>query len=111
MNELIQRGGQSPLQQHRFVHFSHGLEQFEVMHIPRANLNHVHIIKRLFNMPGVDNFTNGQKAVLCGCFPQNSQAVHSQSLKIIRGGTGFEGSSAHNLHSGLLQRCGNGTGL
>ncbi|MNC42224.1 hypothetical protein D3C75_910320 [compost metagenome] len=84
MNELIERCRQSALQQHRFVHLSHRFEQFEVMHIPRSDLNHVYIIKRFFNMPGINNLTDRQQAVRCGCFAQNSQSVHSQSLKIIR---------------------------
>ncbi len=53
---LLNGGGKTPLEYHRFSHAACTFEQFKVLHVPGTDLNHIHIFNHEIRMHGRCDF-------------------------------------------------------
>ena len=81
-----------------YVKNSQFTQQVEVLHISRAYLYHIYILKQL-DIPDVHDLGNYRHACSFSRFEQELQPFALKSLEVIRGGTGLECSAAQEVRS------------
>ena len=95
---LLDGVAQAALEQHGLVHFAHGLEQLEVLHIACADLHHVHILLKLRDAVLAHQLgDDGQAGGFAGLY-HIQNALGLQPLKGVGRGAGLVGTAAE-------QRC------
>ena len=95
---LLDGVAQTAFEQHGLVHFAHGFEQLEVLHIACADLHHVHILLKLRDAVLAHQFgDDGQTGGLAGLY-HIQNALGLQTLKGVGRGAGLVGAAAE-------QRC------
>ena len=72
----------------------HGFQEAEVLHVPRADLQHVGIAGDQGHVAGGNHLGHKRQAGLLPGRGQNLQAVFLQSLKTVGTGAGFERAAA-----------------
>ena len=100
-HELLQRGGKTALEQHRLAHAAHRLEQLEVLHVPRAHLDQVHILEH-GNVLGVHDLGHDGHAGFGPGMAQQLQALGPHALEGVGGGAGLEGAAAQKARAAGL---------
>ena len=85
---------QAALEQHRLVHFAHGLEQLEVLHIACADLHHVHILFKLRDAVLAHQLgDDGHAGSLAGLY-HVQDALGLKALEGVGRGAGLVGTAA-----------------
>ena len=103
---LLNRVRQPALEQNRLMRLAQHLQQLEILHVARANLNNVHIVEQR-QMRGIHNFRhNGQSRCFLR-FQQQLQTVLMQPLKRIRAGARLKRAAAQERCARRFDRLGN----
>ena len=101
--QLLERSGETALEQNGLAEPSELLEQVEVLHIARADLNDVHIREKV-ERGGAHDLGNDRKP---GFLPGDLQKLETRggkALKIVGRGARLEGAAAEDLRAGGLDR-------
>src|SRR5216684_1581191 len=97
----IQRGRHPPLQQYRLFGPSGALQQGKILHIARANLDHVRVFLDQIQALVVDGLGDNPKSEFLTHLRQNLQPRFPQSLKAVRGCPRLIRSPPKQPHSAL----------
>ena len=108
--QFLEGIGQAPLQEDGLVHLAQLSQQVEVLHVPGAHLEHVHILKegQVRNAHYLGD--EGQAGLLAGDL-QKLQAGGLEAGEVVGGGAGLEGAAPKYLGSGGLDGLGHGDNL
>ena len=74
---------------------AHFLQQFEVLHITRADLDHIDLVK-VFQLGKVHDFRHDRQSGGLLCLNQQADALRAESLEGIRRGARFESAAAQH---------------
>ena len=105
-NPLLVGVGQAPLEQNGLGHLAHLFEQVEVLHVPGANLHHVHLFLEELAVFGAHQLGDDGKLGLCLGFQQQIQAGGAHALEGVGGGAGLESAAPQQGGPGGLHRLG-----
>src|SRR5216683_2533886 len=97
--EFIERGRHPPLQQYRLFGPSGALQQGKILHIARANLDHVRVFLDQIQALVVDGLGDNPKSEFLAHLRQNLQPRLAQSLKTVRGSARLVRSPAKQPHA------------
>jgi len=81
--KLVERGGHAALQEDGFAAAPGSLEQREVLHVARADLNHVGVFFDEVERFVVDRFRDDPEAEPVADFRENLQPVLTEALKTV----------------------------
>ena len=99
--QLLQGVGQAPLEEDGLAGVTQLLQQFKVLHVPGAHLDHVHVLEQ-GQVVGVHDLGNdGQAGGPLG-LQQQLDAVGLQALEGVGGGAGLERAAPEHGGSGGL---------
>src|ERR1700728_125297 len=98
--EFFQRGRHAALQQYGLAGASGAFEQRKILHVARADLNHVGILLHQVERLVVDSFGDDLHAKLLADFCHDPQAFLFQALKRVRRSAGLVRAPAKELRSG-----------
>ena len=104
---LLIGGGHAPLDHDGLVLMAHGLEQVEVLHVPGADLDHVHVLEE-GQLAQVHQLRHDGEAGLLPGHLQVLQTRGPQALEGVGGGPGLEGAPPQHGGAAGLHRFGNG---
>src|ERR1019366_8797817 len=104
--EFLDAGSDAPFQQHRLGLLAELAQQVEVLHIARAHLHDVRILRQQRDLRLVDDFADYQQAVAVGGGAQHFQALGAQTLKSIRRVALLEGAAAYHPGAGAGRQLG-----
>ena len=93
--------GKAALEQDGLADLTQLLEQLEVLHVARANLNDVNVLKQRQMVDVHDLGDDGQAGFLLG-FAQQLDALAVESLEGVGGGAGLERAAAEHICAGSL---------
>ena len=108
--ELLHRGGQPPLQQHRTAQLAQRLQQRVVLHVPRAYLQNIHIGQQR-QLGHVGDLRHHRQTRVPARLHQQLRAGLAQTLERVGGGAGLKGAAPQHLCAGFLHRLGHGGDL
>src|SRR5579883_768724 len=97
--ELFKRGRDAALQQDRPSLASCSLQQREVLHVARADLDHIGVLIDQFQSFVVDGFGNDPQAELVANLRHDLERLFAQSLKSIRRSARLIGPTAEELRA------------
>ena len=101
--ELLHRGGQAALEQDGLFRAAQLLEQHEVLHIARAELDDIHIREQVEVLFAHDLGHDRQAGLALG-FEQQLEALGLQPLEGVRRGARLERAAAHEGRARFLDR-------
>ena len=85
---------------------AHLHQQRVVLHIARAHLEHVRVLRHLLHQPRVHHFgDDGQAGFLAG-FAQDPQPFQAQTLEIVGRSAGLVGAAAQHVRPGAFHGAG-----
>ncbi len=99
--QFFKRRRNPALQQDWSFQFSQFAQQIEILHIPRAHLQNVHVRQHHFDLRNFHHLADHQQVELVSGFAQKFKRFESQSLKRIRRATRLECSSPQRPRSSL----------
>src|SRR5207248_6606710 len=94
---FLDRRRHTPLQQDRLAQATHFGEQWEVLHVAGADLQHVDDIGERPDVGRFQHLADQRQAGLPFCLPQNVDAVTAESLEAVRGGAWLEDTAAEGV--------------
>jgi hypothetical protein len=98
--KLLDRGGGAALEQHGLVGLPDLREQVEVLHVARADLEHVGRLHDLLHLARVHHLgREGQPGVLAGLC-EDREALGPEALEAVGRGARLEGAAAQHGGSG-----------
>ena len=92
--QILDGGGQTAFEQHRLAHLAHPLEELEVLHVARADLEHVHAVFQQRQILGRDHLGNDRQPIAVAGLLQQLDAGLPQALKRVGGSARLEGPAA-----------------
>ena len=107
----IERGGHSALEKNGLFGAAGALEQREILHVARANLDDVGVFFDQIERFIVDRLRDDPEAVSGAHFRKNLEAVFPEPLKAVRGSAGFVSATAKKPRAGFLDAFGDGQAL
>ena len=99
--QLLEGVGQAPLQEDGLAGVAQLFEQLEVLHVPGAHLDHIHVLEQGQVVGVHDLGDDGQAGGLFG-LQQQLDAVGLQALEGVGGGAGLERAAPEHGGSGGL---------
>jgi hypothetical protein len=99
---LLHRGRGAALEQNRLLDGREPSQQREILHVARADLEHVGVLTDQVHVFGAHDLGYHREAGEFTSFAQNLQRFNSQSLELIRRGARFVGSAAQHGSAGAL---------
>ena len=99
--KLFQGGAESALEQHGERRTAGALKQRVVLHVARADLNHVGVVFDGFQGLGVHGLGDDEHAEALAHFGQNLQALYAHALEGVGRGARLVGAAAEHAGSGL----------
>ena len=99
--QLLHRAAQSALQQHRSPAFSQCFQQHEILHVPRAHLHHVRVLRHQVHAALAHHFRNNRQPRHPLGFLQQFQSLFFHALKIVRRCSRLERAPAQQFRSCL----------
>ena len=103
--QLLDGASQTALEEDGLIQLAQFLEHIEVLGVPGAHLDHVHILKEV-DVADVHEFGNdGQAGGLLG-LQQEADALIPQTLEVVGRGTGLEGATPEEVGPRLLDPVG-----
>ena len=108
--QLLQRVGQTALQQDGLAELAQLPQQVEVLHIAGAHLQHIYILEQRQIHHAHDLGDDGQARLLPGDL-QKLQPLRLQTGKVIGGGAGLEGAAPEHIRARRLDISGHGHDL
>ena len=109
--ELVERRGHATLEEDGLFGAASALEEREILHVARANLDDIGVFLDEVEGFVVNGFGDDAETVGGADFRKNFQAVFAEALKAVRGGAGLVGAAAEEPHTGLLEPFGDGQAL
>ena len=97
---LLDRGGQTALEEDGHARLADFLQQLEVLHVPRTDLEHVDVAGHHLDVLGADDLGRHRHAELVAGLPEVLEALLSQPLEGIGGGARLEGAAPQDDGSG-----------
>src|SRR5215470_11410561 len=101
--EFVESSGHAALQQDWFFRAAGALEQGEILHVARADLNDIGVFFHEVERFVVDGLGDDAIAKFVAHLGQNFQARFAESLKTIRGGAWFVGAAAEEAYTRGLE--------
>src|SRR5262249_36918957 len=83
--KFIERCGHAALEQDWLFRAPRTFQKREVLHIPRADLNHVGVVFHQIEALVVDRLSDDSESVSIADFRQNPEPLFTKSLKTVRG--------------------------
>ena len=99
---FLDRGGKAALEEDGLVGVAELLEQLEVLHVARAHLDDVHVLREELDVVGGHDLGHDRKSRLGAGLLEQPQAVVLESLERIGGGAGLERAAAQEIRAHLL---------
>src|SRR5208283_6068411 len=96
VKELLYGAHEAAFQKYWFVGFAHSVEQCKILHIPRADLQHVRVLGHQRDLFRSRDFRYYCKARHVPGLRQELQAFFSHALEAVRGGPGLESASSES---------------
>ena len=109
--ELFERGREAALEQNRLAQAAGMLEQGEVLHVARADLDHVGPLGNQVEGLVVDGFGDDAQAEAVANLGHDAQRFKAQALKRVGRGAGLVCAAAEELRAGSGDLFGDGEGL
>ena len=107
-DKFFQGAGQPALEQHRHIQFADRFEQLKVLHIARADLDHIDPgFQKKRDVGGVHQFGHNWLAGHSPGFLQQRKPFGTQPLKAVRACARLERTAAQNRSAGGLHPLGN----
>ena len=94
-------GGDAALQQDGLVDAAQILQQVEVLHVARADLEDVHVLEHERNLRRIHHFADDDEAVFIGGGAHDLQALFAHALEAIGRAAGLEGTAPEHLATGV----------
>ena len=104
--EFLQRRAHAALQQHRLALLADGVEQIEILHVPRADLQHIGVVGDQFHLLDRHHFGDDRQPGLLARQGQQFQPFLGQSLEGIGIGARLERPAAQADRAGFLHGVG-----
>jgi hypothetical protein len=79
--EFFDRSGKSALEQHGSACLPHRTQQIEVLHVARADLQHIHIVHHEINLDLRHNFNDDGQSRFLARFGKEFQSLFAEALK------------------------------
>ena len=102
--ELVDRGARAALEQHRPRRLADCFEQAVVLHVARADLQHVGVFGDQRHVLAGDDFGHDGEAGFGAGLGQQLEAVFLHALEAVGAGPRLERSAAKRGGAGLLDR-------
>ena len=109
--QLFNGGGNTALQQDGLGNLTKLFKKVVVLHIPRADLQHVHVVEHHRDLGLVHDLGNDQQVVLVRGPAHKFQPLAAAPLKTIRGTAWFEGAPPQHPYPLLRHAGGDGFDL
>src|SRR5205085_292392 len=109
--ELVERRGHTALEQHRFARAAGSLEEREVLHVARADLDAVGVLINERERLMIDRFGDDRQVELLANARENLESFFLQSLKRIRRRARLVRAAAEKLPAAALDALGDRAGL
>jgi len=109
--EFVERRGHATLEENWFFSAAGALEQGEILHVARADLDYVGVFFDEVETFVVDGFGDDAEAVLLPHLRENFQAVFAKALKTVRGSTRLVGAAAEKFYARFLDAFSGGEAL
>src|SRR5215211_1276755 len=100
--QLGYRCRESALEENRPLHVSELCEQSKVLHIARANLEHVRMLGDEIHMSRIEHFSHNRNSNLASNLREHSQRIGTQALKAVRRAPRLERSASQHRSSGIF---------
>src|SRR5581483_10923915 len=97
--QFLDRTAQAALQHHRPIRFTERLQQREVLHVPRADLQNVRIFGNHFNIAVAHYFSDDADAGFLLRFREQTKTLGLHTLKIVRRGSRLKSAAAQKLRT------------
>ena len=96
-DQLLQGGGKAALEQHRYIQLADRLEQLKVLHVARADLDHIDLgVQKQRDMLVVHQLGHDGLAGDCAGLLQQLQTFGAQALKAVGAGAWLERAAAQD---------------
>src|SRR2546429_375493 len=105
--KFIEGGGHAALEKNGLLGAAGALEEREILHVARANLDDVGVFFDELERFVVDSFGDDAETMLGAHFRENLGAVFAESLKAVRGSTRFVSAAAKQPRARLFDALGN----
>ena len=102
--QLLDRRRRPALQQDRLVGPPHLGEQHEVLHVPRADLDHVRGVQHRLHVPRVHQLGHDRQPGLFARLAQDHERLLAEPLERVRRGPRLERAAAQPRRAGLVDR-------
>jgi len=109
--KFIERGRHAAFQEHGLFGAASAFQQREILHVARANLDHVGPFFDEVERFVVNCFGDDAEAIVAPDLVEDFEAGKAESLKAIRRGAGLESATAKEAHTGGLELFGDGEAL
>jgi len=104
--QLFDLAAEPALEQHGLLQFPHLEQQAVVLHVARADLQHVRVIRRGLAVVVVHDLGHHRQAGLLARLGEDLQALYAQSLEGVGRGARLEGAPAQHVCARRLHRVG-----
>ena len=97
--EFVERGGHAALQQHRLLRAARALQKRKILHVARADLDHVRVFFDQVERFVVDGFGDDAEAEFVADFGQDFQPGLAEALKTVRRSARLVSAAAKEAHA------------
>ncbi len=104
--QIDHRGAHAALEQHRLASLADLGEQYEILHVAGADLNHVGIAFDDFHAPGIHDFGDHRETVFIADFAQDFEALLAHALIGVGTGAGLVRAAAQDIGARRLDGAG-----
>src|SRR5882724_10047181 len=109
--KFLHGGGETALEQNGLANFAEGAQQKIVLHVARADLEHVNVAGHHGDLRSVHDFADGEQAEFVSGFLHELQAFFAEALKGVGRGARLEGTGAQNFCASFADAFGDGVDL
>src|SRR5882724_9060351 len=109
--KFVERGGHTALEEDGLFGAAGALEEGEILHVARADLNDIGVFLDEVERFAVDGFGDDAEAVRGADFRENFQSCFTKTLKTVRRSARFVGTAAKETRAGFFDAFGNGEAL
>ena len=81
---LLDRRGESALEEHRNAHCPNFAQERKVLHVARTDLQHVRVLRNPLDIPRIHHFRDDAQAIAIARLAKHLEGVFAEALKRVR---------------------------